>query len=263
MVLRQRTYTKATISTKRGSTMKTKNIFFKKIASSSYGEASASYGGIAVRTLWFWIVCFAGLATYLWAPITIATGPLLLAGAITAIACSILSYLLPMASPLFGSIYSFALGFLLAFICGTYASRYVGIVSMAAGITVLVFVVTLLLYQAKIIEVNNRLRGIVWTLLISSIVGSGIVFISSFFTTNLTSIFWGHGVIAIIVSIASLLIATISLVYEFDFAANLVERGVQKKYEWTAAYGLFMSISIIFIRVLELLAKTSAAKERA
>ena len=62
-------------------------------------------------------------------------------------------------------------------------------------------------------------------------------------------------------AIGVLLLNDYGLVYEFDFATRLVENGMRKKYEWTSAYGLFMSVTIIFIRVLELLSKILPIKE--
>lgn len=235
--------------------MLTRNPFYKKIEPAGSGEAAASYGGIAFRCIWFWLLCAAGIAVYFIVPTGEIPPAVLLGGACVAIICPFLTYWFPATASVAGSVYSVVQGFLLALICSKYASEYNGIIYLAVGITALVFFAALILYRSGIVRVNSRFRGVLLTLFLASIAGSGIVYISSFFTTVLTDLFFGNSTVAIIVSVVSLLIAAMNLVYEFDFATNLVENGICKKYEWLAAYGLFMTVILIFIRILNLLAK--------
>lgn len=146
-------------------------------------------------------------------------------------------------------------------ICREYVNEYTGIVYLAGGVTVLVFLTILFLYRSKIIKVNQKFCGVVLALFFVSILGSGVVFISSFFTTALTEILFGNGPIAMFVTLASLFIATLSLVFEFNYATQLVQQGMCKKYEWVAAFGLFMTVIMIFIRVLKLAGKFMGKKE--
>lgn len=241
--------------------MLTRNPFYKKIETAKYGEASASYGGIAIRCLWFWLLCGIGISLYFLVPIHAFPPSTFIIGASIAFICPFLTYWFPSTASIAGSLYSVVLGFLLAFICNEYAKTYRGIIYLAIGITVLVFFIALFLYRSGIIKVNRKFRAILLTLFLTSIAGSGILYISSFFTTKLTDIFYGDGSLAIIVSFISLLIATINLIFEFDFATNLVENGIRKKYEWIAAYGLFMTIIFIFIRILNLLSKFMPKKD--
>lgn len=241
--------------------MMIRNPFYKKIVPAASGEAAASYGGIALKSLWFWLLCAAGIAAYYLFPIERIPVEVMLGGAGLAIICPILTYLFPSAAPVTGSIYSVLLGFILPFVCTTYAAEYSSLIYIAVGITALVFFAALLLYRSGIVKVNRKFRGVFLTLLLASAVGSGVVFISSFFTNTLTKIFWGNSDLAMIVAAVSLLLAAINLVFEFDFATNLVQQGMQKRYEWTAAYGLFMTVILIFLRVLELLAKIMSRKD--
>lgn len=242
--------------------MLTRNPFYKKITVANNGEAVASYNGIALRCLWFWMLCAIGIAAFLFIPLETVPPALLLGGACIALICPFLTYWFPRTAAIAGSLYSVVLGFLVSMLCTQYAKEFEGIVYLALGITALVFFVALTLYRSGIIKVNHKFRGILLTLFLASIAGSTIVYISSFFTTALTDVFYGNGSIAILVSVLSLLIASMNLVFEFDFATNLVERKICKKYEWVAAYGLFMTVIFIFIRTLNLLAKIMPAKER-
>lgn len=241
--------------------MLTRNPFFKKIEVACRGEASASYNGIAVRCLWFWMLCAVGIVGFFVVPIETLPPSLLLSSACIVLICPFLTYWFPKTTFVAGSAYSVVLGFLVALLCKEYAKEYTGIIYLALGITVLVFFVALFLYRSGIIKVNRKFRGILLTLFLASVAGSVIVYISSFFTTILTDILYGNGATAILVSIASLIIASMNLVFEFDFATRLVERKIGKKYEWIAAYGLFMTVIFIFIRTLNLLSKFMPHKE--
>lgn len=235
--------------------MLTRNPFYEKIERARFGEASASYGGIAFRCLWFWFLCAAGLAAYFNVPVQAVPPTFFIGGACIAFVCPFLTYLFPSTTFLAGSAYSFVLGFLLASICSNYVAQYNSIVYLAVSITALAFFVTLLLYRSGIVKVNNKFRGILLTLVLTSIFGSTIMYISSFFSPFLVNFFYGNSALTIAVSVASLLIATINLVFEFDFATSLVKGKIHKKYEWLAAYGLFMTVILMFIRILNLLAK--------
>lgn len=237
-----------------------RNPFYKKIEIADNKENAASYNGIALRCLWFWLLCAGGITAFFMYPIQEISPAILLGGACVALICPFLTYWFPKTASVAGSIYSIVLGFIVAILCTEYAKEYTGIVYIALSITALVFFVALFLYRSGIIKVNNKFRGILLTLFLASILGSFIVYVSSFFTTAITDIFYGNGSIAIIVSIISLLIATMNLVFEFDFATSIVERGIHRKYEWIAAYGLFMTVILIFIRTLNLLAKIMPKK---
>lgn len=235
--------------------MMTRNPFYKKIEKAKNDEERVSYSGIAIKCLWYWILCAAGIAAYYFVPIQNIPIPVLIAGACVAIVCPILTYFVPTAAAIFGSLYSVVMGFAIAAICNVYAASYVDLVYIAVAITVLVFIIVLLLYRTGLIKVGHKFKAIFLTLFFASVLASGGVYISSFFTDTLTNLFWGDGGLAIVVAAVSLLFAVINLVMEFDFATKLVEQGMCKRYEWTAAYGLFMSVVLIFLRTLQLLSK--------
>lgn len=238
-----------------------RNPFFKKIEFAGPGEAAASYGGIACKCLWYWLLCSLGVAACYLIPVNISSMPLLILGAAIAVICPFLTFWFPATSMIAGSLYSVVQGYLLVLICRMYAAKYTGIVYLTAGITALVFLLVLFLYRSGIIHVNQKFRGIVLALFLASAAASAIVYFSSFFTSALIGMFQGDGTLAVLVTVAALVIAVLNLVYEFDFSARLVWDGMSKRYEWMAAYGLFMSVILIFLRILELLSKVMRKKE--
>lgn len=235
--------------------------FFQNIQPAEEGERTAGYTGIAAKSLWFWLLCLAGAALYRFLPLTMGAVPLLCAGLVITVACPFLAYWFPMTTIVTGSLYSVVQGFLLALVCREFAAEYGPLIWVAVAVTAGAFLLMLVLYGSGAVKVNHKLRAAFLTLFLLSVLGSGAVCISSFFTTALTSLFWGSGPIAIAVAVGSLLLAVINLVFEFDFTVKLVRGGARKRYEWIAAYGLFMTVVMIFLRVLELLARLTNRKE--
>ncbi|MEG1706782.1 MAG: Bax inhibitor-1/YccA family protein, partial [Clostridia bacterium] len=52
----------------------------------------------------------------------------------------------------------------------------------------------------------------------------------------------------------SIVYATIMLYFDFENISGLVNRGMDKKYEWTVAFGLITTLIWMYIRILQLLA---------
>ena len=136
-----------------------------------------------------------------------------------------------------------------------YSKMYSGIVPIALIVTLGVIATMLFLYTSRIIKVGHRFRAILTTLFFSSFLISIIVFISSFFTNALTAIFWGNGPIGIGFSIIFVLISAFYLVIDFDNITNAVNNRCDKSYEWILAFGLVVTILILFVRILSLLAR--------
>lgn len=235
--------------------------FFETFNQRRRESGPAGYAGIAAKSLWFWLLCFAGAVLYQVLPLTIGAVPLLCAGLVIAVVCPFLAYWFPMTTIVTGTLYSVVQGFLLALVCREFAAEYGPLIWVAVGVTAGAFLMMLVLYGSGIVKVDHKFRDAFLTLFLLSLLGSGAVYISSFFTTALTSLFWGNGPIAIAVAVGTLLLAVINLVFEFDFTVRLVRGGACEKYEWIAAYGLFMTVVMIFLRVLELLARLADRKE--
>lgn len=238
------------------------NPFFKKLEFAEDGQLAASYGGIAVKSIWFWIVTILGIGTFYYLPIEIIGAPILIAGLVTMMICSFAVYFFPSTTPVTGTLYSLMQGYVLGYACTEYAKEYEGIVWIALGLTMLVSISMLVLYLTNIIKVGHRFRTIIFTLFMASFLGSGIVLISSFFTPVLRDLVMGNGIVGIVISIALMIIASLNLVVQFDNVAQTVRLHMIKKYEWLAAYGLYMAVVLLFIRILELVAKLMDKKDR-
>lgn len=241
--------------------MLTRNPFWSKMEVATDGDAAASYRGIVLKCLWYWGLCLAGVAAYFLVPVETIPIPVLIGSVVIALVCPFITYWMPSTSAVAGSLYSVVQGFLLALVSVVYAKSYTAIVLLAFGITALVFFTVLFLYANGIVKVNRKFRGVILAIFLASVAGSAIVYMSSFFTDTLTNIFVGDGTVALLVTVASLVITVLNLVYEFDFATRMVTEGIHKRFEWTAAYGLFMTVVMMFLRTIELLAKIIPKKQ--
>jgi len=234
------------------------NPYFKKVSKQDDVNSGkpATYGSIGTKILFFLILTCVGvcLSIFLSIPDNFINYVLIGAG-VTVLISSLINFFVPKATPVFGSLFCIAEGYLIGWICQSYAKVYEGIIPMALVITFSVIFIMLFLYATKIIKVGQRFKAVVSTLFLTSIVLGVLVFISSFFTDAISSIVWGNGVVGIAISLGVLLIAALNLVIDFDNIAQSVKKQYSNKYEWSLAFGLVMTVILIFVRVLNLLAK--------
>jgi uncharacterized YccA/Bax inhibitor family protein len=180
--------------------------------------------------------------------------PVAFLGVIIGIGCVIGCYFKPRLARILGPIYALAQGFFLGAISKAYETFYDGIVLQAAGATIAVFGLMLLLYNTRIIKVTDRFRrnvifatlGVMALYLVSivmSLFGAEIPFI------NEPSAFG----IAFSVFVCGL--AAVNLALDFDFIERGSKAGLAKDYEWVAAVGLLVTIVWLYLEILRLLAK--------
>lgn len=236
------------------------NPFIKKMQLATMNEAAATYKGIFLKSFWYWCLCLLGILSYYYLPINSISIPVFVIGIVLAIICPIIVYFIPNSAFVGGSLYSTIQGYLIALFVGTYMVDYEIYVWLAVGITALISFVLFILYMKRIIRVNQKIRAIVLSIFIVSSLLSLIVYASSFYTNAITNLFYTDGILSIIIVVSMLIIAIINLVFEFDYAVQIVSKRVCKKYEWIAGYGLFMSIIFIFMRVLEVFEKLGRDK---
>ena len=120
---------------------------------------------------------------------------------------------------------------------------------MAAGATVIIFLIMLLLYR------NNTFRNInlVYKVMMAIMIGvfaCSILFLIMFFITGGLSIPW---YIPLLISLAVLIYASLMLVMDFEYAVSVVKAGLDKRYEWVASLSLLITILWIYVKALRIL----------
>jgi len=224
---------------------------------STWKPAMTVNGVITASAVLF--VLLLSTATWGWMSTTVVDDqvsfpPLAMVGIIVGFAAVMVAYFKPTLAKFFGPIYALAYGYAVGAISKAYETLQDGIVLQAAGATIAVFFVMLVMYRTGIIKVTPGYRktvfaataGIMVLYLVSFVLnlfGSGIPFINS------PSLF-GIGFSVVVCAIAAS-----NLALDFD----LIERGaankMSKDYEWVAALGLVVTLVWLYLEILRLLSK--------
>lgn len=162
----------------------------------------------------------------------------------------------PQLARIIAPIYAVAQGVFVGAISRGYETYYDGIVIQAAGATVAVFGVMLVLYRMRIIKVTQRFRMIVTTATIGVMVFYGIAFVIRLIAgADSVSFLSSPSLLGIGFSVLVAGLAAFNLALDFDFIERGAEEGLDKKFEWYAAFGLLVTIIWLYLEMLRLLAK--------
>lgn len=245
----------------------------RKHAGEATGDDVSTFSGVAAKTVYFVLVFALGLAAFfiLHASFgnnsTLAQGellypqefPIYIGALVLALIAGIVTAFAPKTTAFFGTIYCVCMGYLVTVTSYAYASEYQGIVYEALGLTLLIIGVLTVLYTKGIIRVTGRFRKIVYTTLIVSIL-AGLIFTivyliapNSAFVNAIIRV--NNGPIGILFAVIGVFLASAVLTCDFDNAAQTVQQGLPKTYEWVASFGLVTGVIYLYLKVLQLLAK--------
>ena len=158
------------------------------------------------------------------------------------------------AAPILALPYAFCEGLFLGGISATFEASYQGIVIQAAATTFIIFFVMLLLYTAKIIKPTAKLRAVVM---------SSMIAIMLMYLVNMILGFWGiqipevngNGVVGIGVSVFICIIASLSLIFDFQVIESGVARRAPKYMSWYGAFAMIVTLVWLYLEILRLIAK--------
>ena len=165
--------------------------------------------------------------------------------------------------PIFSFIYAAAEGFLLGVISLLVELYYPGVAICAVIATFAVTLVMGVLYFTGVIKVGHKLKAFVLTGLIALVLASVIsAILAAAGFMGMHDALYGDSPLAWIVAVFGVIIASLSLCLDFDYAANLADGGAPKKYEWKAGFVLTSSIIYLYLRLLELFIRIAAASKK-
>ncbi len=157
-------------------------------------------------------------------------------------------------APVTAPIYAALEGVFLGGISLILEMQYPGIVLQAVGLTFGTMLFMLAAYRMEIIRVTEKFKSI----LIMCMGGIFIVylatFILSFFNIRIPYIH-SSGMVGIGFSLFVVVIASLTLLMDFDFIVKGSEKGLPKKMEWYASFGLMLTLVWLYFEILRLLAK--------
>jgi len=250
-------------------------------------STTASYSGIAGKTVFFLLVTIIGVLLCLILHNVFMSNPALQAslvhvedtengiynltfapveGAIMAAVLLIslitpfLAFFIRSTIPVTGTIYSIAQGMLIGYITVALAPELKFISILAALITLALVGVMLFIYAKQIIKVTARFRGIVMGMFFGMVLAGIIFFILNLIPAVRNSVvfsginaFVDQPVIAVGISVIYVIFACLFMLADFDSIQRCVDNQMDKKYEWMAAWGLAYTILYIYFKILRIL----------
>lgn len=174
----------------------------------------------------------------------------LVAGLITGLVTSFMPKLAKFLAP----VYAFCEGALLTGVSLMLEAKFPGIAVQAIGGTMLAFAVMLLLYRTGAIRATEKFRATILSAILTVMILYIISFIGSFFNFSIPFI-TGNGPMSIVFSGIVVLIASFSLILDFDFIEKGQANLLPKDFEWYGAFGLIVTLVWLYIEILNLLAK--------
>ncbi|GGH35808.1 hypothetical protein IA57_07085 [Mangrovimonas yunxiaonensis] len=122
----------------------------------------------------------------------------------------------------------------------------------AIGVTIVAFFTTLVLYQTRIIVVTKKFRSVIITAAATIFVVYLISFILNFF--GIKTFIWGTSWVAIIFNVVAAIVASLSLLLDYDFIERHKNRAPKYK-EWLATWGLLVTLVWLYVEILRLMRK--------
>ena len=174
-------------------------------------------------------------------------------GLLTAIFFSVLTSFKRKWAPITTPLYALSKGFFLGGISAYAENRFPGMPMKAVSITILTFFVMLILYKARIVIVTKQFRSVIFTAITTIIFIYIINWILSIFDLSLPFV-WGTSWFAIGFNIIAAIVASFSLLLDFDFIDRKLYKA-PKYYEWVATWGLLVTLIWLYVEVLRLLKK--------
>ena len=175
-------------------------------------------------------------------------------GLIVGVGLTFLLMFKPHLAKFIAPIYAIAEGFFVGAISRAFENIYDGLVVQAAGMTLAVFAVMLVLYRTGVIKVTERFRKIVVTATIGVMVFYGVSMLISLFGGSV-SFLSSPSLLGIGFSVLVAGLAAFNLALDFDFIEKGSKQGLDKNFEWFAAFGLLVTIIWLYLELLRLLAK--------
>ncbi len=175
-------------------------------------------------------------------------------GIIVGFVAVLAAYFKPQLAKWLGPVYSIGYGFAVGAISKGYETFQDGIVLQAAGATVAVFAVMLVMYRTRIIKVTENYRRVVIGATLGIMLLYLVSFVMSLFGAEIAFInspSW----IGIGFSVLVCALAAANLALDFDLIERGTEMRLPKDYEWVAALGLLVTLVWLYLELLRLLSK--------
>ncbi|MBO5048178.1 MAG: Bax inhibitor-1/YccA family protein [Clostridia bacterium] len=226
-----------------------------------YEGDCATYKGIFLKSLYFLLMVIVGAALAFTLANSFLTSSTLLfvlygISLVLMLVCGIVAGISPKTTPVTGTLSSLAMGYATAF-TGVLIPEYSSIYYLAIVLTLAIVLAMMFVYFSGIVKVTNNFRKVLYTALLASIIGSLILVVCFFIpaTRIATVLFLTNPVIAILVSVIEIILASLFLLVDFNDIERTVEARLPQSFEWLASFSLIITIVWLYLEILDLLLK--------
>ena len=169
-------------------------------------------------------------------------------------------------SPILVALYAVAQGIFLGGISNLYnqmalASDYQGIVLQAVIGTMTAFGVMLFLYGTGIVKVTGKFVRVMMAAIISYALIGLVSFVAAMFGVGGGWGFYGVGGIGLLLCVAGVLLASFTLMLDFEAIKQGIAMGVPERESWRMAFGLLMTLIWLYLEILRFLSIFAAGRE--
>lgn len=155
-----------------------------------------------------------------------------------------------------GPLYALAEGVFVGAVSRAYENHWDGIVVQAAGATVAVFAVMLVLYRVGLVKVTDRFRKVIVGATLGVAVFYGVCLLLRLFAgSDSVSFLRSPSPLGIAFSVLVSALAAFNLALDFDYVERGAKARLDERFEWFAAVGLLVTIVWLYLELLRLLAK--------
>lgn len=242
------------------------------------GENAVTYAGIAGKCGFFLIMIAVGVALAVVlqsiSPMTMSVEGEIVSFSIPAVAaaavCGLIFIIMPLLAvtlrgsiPVTGSLFCISSGYLVNFL-GLMMPAYQPLILLAFVLTVATVTGMALLYSKGVVRVTKKFRTVVTTLFLGT-VASGLLLLVCALVPGLRPVamlFAEDPLVSIGISLVYVIIAALFLLVDFDEMQRMVERRLDVKYEWVAAFALCYSVIWLYFKILDLVIKASEASKK-
>lgn len=181
------------------------------------------------------------------------TGAILIWSLLAFVLAMVISFK-PTVSPVLAPIYAATEGLFLGAVSKMFEMFYHGIVFQAVLLTFALMLAMLVLYRLNIIKVTDKFAMILCSAILGIVLFRLGMFVLSLFGVRMPSML-SYGPVAIALSVGVVIIASLSLLLDFERIRVVSLGGMPKYMGWYAAFGLMVTLVWLYLETLRLLSR--------
>jgi uncharacterized YccA/Bax inhibitor family protein len=195
---------------------------------------------------WVWKNAFAGANVM----------PYVIGGGIVGFIIAMITMFKPQYVMYTAPVYAVLEGFVVGGASAMYASLFDGVVIKAALLTIGILFAMLFVYRTGLIKVTDKFKSFLAISMGGIFIFYILTWILSFFGVHSLGIFNG-GIIGIGLSLFIVVIASLTLLWDFDTIDRMANSGAPKYMEWYGGFTLLITIVWLYLEILRLVSMLS------